>query len=1089
MKQLALLLIVCLTASALPVAALAESEAAVSGTEELEIVAEDNEESDPDAIEYDPGADALDGELSLLELVECDEVFSNDGFEVADASDQDEGPCDGEAPPEVASAPDDTSNAPDGPQLEAGDVDLGLGEQYTIKYTLPEGVSGEVTFASENGDVATVSAEGTVDALCIGDARVTVTVRGGGTSECMIHVRKAPDKVRFQTGKLTIGKGETACLPDVVVGSVPDEYAGTYTLKSMDKKVAKLLDDCRIKGLKKGTARIRVTTYNGKSAICKVTVMNAPGKVTAAVDKKKLGVGEMGQISATLPKDTASAITYSCEAPEIISVDPATGLMQGVSAGKTRVCAKTFNHKKSYVTVTVSPAPQSVSFAGDAIRLGVGMKLAPTAVLDEGAAGEITYSIKEKDIATFRKGKLKGVAKGETVLIARTYNGLQAECAVKVVDAPKKVTLAVRKMNIGVKEEVRLEPDVGESASTYTYTTSDSRIATVSPEGVVRGVKKGDATITVRTYNKKKVKLKVTVVKAAGSVSLSPSALELAVRETGELKPVFPKKTSAGVTFESSDPSVAAVDSATGKVTGVSPGTANIITTTHNGKEAKALVTVFPQPEWVDAGVDFVELAVGQNQTLDVSLSPGSRSPLTFKSADSAVATVSDEGMITGTGAGSTVIAVGTNADDVNAYVSVTVLPAPDSVKLAGSALTLNVGETTALSPVIPEGTMAGFSYSSSDSGVATVSEDGSVAAVARGSATLTVTTHNGLQARMKLTVLDPWYPEKVTMVDAPDYLNVGETVQLRWMVEPEDAIADLRWASSNEAVAVVDDAGQLTAVGYGYATISATSARNGDISLSFTLGVETDAVTLVIPARTTDVAGIAANLAKIDAIRVSSINQIDQLRAGGVISKSDASKRAKIVNNAFKDYAFPWMTLKKQRYWRKANSEGGAKDFKPDRVYYGMPYISGSARNREYNVAKALKEKRYTDSGNGYYVLNQKNLLSGRYVGNDCSCFVDAAIWGTNSSHSRDRTTDIASSSAYRTVKNYKDLRTGDLICRGGSHVVMFLYYVNESKTKMMIIENGGIEPGVNTVHCMVMKTKWYTSRGYKVRRLKSLG
>ena len=72
--------------------------------------------------------------------------------------------------------------------------------------------------------------------------------------------------------------------------------------------------------------------------------------------------------------------------------------------------------------------------------------------------------------------------------------------------------------------------------------------------------------------------------------------------------------------------------------------------------------------------------------------------------------------------------------------VSVSVLPAPGSVKLDKTALTLNVEETCKLNPSIPEGTMAEYTYSTSDSGVATVSRDGAVVAVGRGTATLTVT-------------------------------------------------------------------------------------------------------------------------------------------------------------------------------------------------------------------------------------------------------------------------------------------------------------------------------------------------------------
>ena len=245
----------------------------------------------------------------------------------------------------------------------------------------------------------------------------------------------------------------------------------------------------------------------------------------------------------------------------------------------------------------------------------------------------------------------------------------------------------------------------------------------------------------------------------------------------------------------------------------------------------------------------------------------------------------------------------------------------------------------------------------------------------------------------------------------------------------------------------------------------------------------------LTIPERTTGISGISKNLEKIDALRVCAINQIEGLQSSGIITSDDAAKRKRIVNNAFKDYAFPWMTLKKQPYWKEKNSEGGAKDFKTDRVYYGVPYISGSGDNREYNAEKLVKEGKYYDSGKGYYILDQSKVNGRNYHGNDCSCFVDAAIWGTNSSHSNDRTTEIAKSSAYKTISGYGNMRTGDLICKGGSHVVMFLYYVNAEKSKIMIIENGGIEPGTNTVHCMVMNVSWYESRSYKVRRLKSLG
>jgi len=153
------------------------------------------------------------------------------------------------------------------------------------------------------------------------------------------------------------------------------------------------------------------------------------------------------------------------------------------------------------------------------------------------------------------------------------------------------------------------------------------------------------------------------------------------------------------------------------------------------------------------------------------------------------------------------------------------------------------------------------------------------------------------------------------------------------------------------------------------------------------------------------------------------------------------------------------------------------------------MPYISGSGTNRVYNASKALSENRYTDSGNGYYLLNRNKLLNGKYVGSDCSGLVNTAIWGTKSSHTDDRTVEIAQSKSYKTITSFKKLRPGDLICLGYRHVVMFLYYADADKSKIMIIENGGSEAGTNTVHCAVHNVSYYQKQGYKVRRLASLG
>ena len=773
-----------------------------------------------------------------------------------------------EAPPEVTEPVPDVPQVPEplpaphvdpnGPQLPAYDVILGVGESYALNAVMPAGREGAISYATPDAAIAMVSPEGVVTAVAVGDVRLTITAYDGTYAECDIHVRFAPQSASFAGGDFELGKGENVVPPQAVAGNDAGEAAGAYTLVSSNTKILVVEPNGTITAKKKGKAALVATYYNGVTASCVVTVRNAPKKVTLAAKSGTLGVGETAQIVAKLPKNTASRLTYTSENPGIAVVD-ASGAVQGVGVGATRVCVSSFNGKRAYMTVTVLPAPQTIGFPASEWVLGVGMSVDGASV-DAGAAGTIAYNISNPAVVAINKGKLQAVGVGETEVVATTYNGLSATCRMIVKPAPQGVRLPYARITIGVGESIQLQPDVGDSASTFTYKSSSKKRVSVTADGLVTGLKKGNATITIKTYNKKSCKLKVVVQSAPPALAISPVRTELPV---GGQMPLSSNKPATS--YMSTNPEVAQVD-ASGVITAVAPGTAEIVATIENGQEARCAVTV-RAPEQPDTG----EQQGGTEQ-------PG------------------------------------------------------------------------------------------------------------------------------------------------------GE--------------------------------------------------QSGPVDL-----------VLTIPARTTDVSGIPGNLAKIDAIRVCAIQHIEALRSSGTISDTDAGKRRSMVNNCFADYAFPWMTPAYQAYWKAANSEGGVKDFQPDRVYYGLPYISGSGSNRLYNVPRALSEGRYTDSGAGYYLLNQGNLLNKKYCGNDCSGYVDAAIWGVGNKHSADRTTDIAKSSNYRTISGFDSMRTGDLICKSDSHVVMFLYYANADKSKIMIIENGGSEPGTNTVHCIIMDVAYYQVKGYKVRRLASLG
>ena len=622
------------------------------------------------------------------------------------------------------------------------------------------------------------------------------------------------------------------------------------------------------------------------------------------------------------------------------------------------------------------------------------------------------------------------------------------------------------------------------SAAAFQYASSTTRVVKVSAGGWLYARGKGTAVVAVKTHNGRTASCRVTVVAAPTRLTLSQNAVTLGVGETHALSAVQAGSVSGTLSFATSDPSVAAVDAASGQITAVGLGQAEITAATYNGLRAVCQVQVEGAPDSVAIpGPAAREIGAGQTLELTAELPAGTHSAIRWVSSDPAVAQVDANGRVTGLAGGTATITAETYIETVRASVVLTVRPAPESVRLPETAIRLQAMYTYRLAPILPDGAYTVFSYATSDASVASVDADGLVTARAYGQARITVTTHNGKTATLDVEVFDPYRPTSISVGPLPDLLAIGQQFALSCTLLPESAAQDMLWQSAEPAIASVDASGVITALSPGMATVIGVSPRNSEVRLECTFVVLSEQVCLIIPERRTDVDGIEANLERIRAIGTSACDELDRAYRNGVIGKAEYTRRLSAVKNAFAMYAFPWMTGSKMLYWKAANSEGGAKDFKPGIVYYGMPYTQ---TNREYNVSKAVSGGYYTKaSGADYYLLNTSKVTSRNYKGNDCSSFVSMAYWGTGSSYSYLNTTQIAGNACYTTISWDQPLRTGDLICRGGKHVVMFLYYCDVAKTQIMIIEQGGGEEGTNTVSCSIRTVSHYRDQRYVIRRL----
>ena len=161
-----------------------------------------------------------------------------------------------------------------------------------------------------------------------------------------------------------------------------------------------------------------------------------------------------------------------------------------------------------------------------------------------------------------------------------------------------------------------------------------------------------------------------------------------------------------------------------------------------------------------------------------------------------------------------------------------TVVPVT-SVQIGSSSLALEPGETANLTAtVLPSNaTDKSVSWSSNNTGVATVDNNGKVTAVAAGSAVITVTTTDGGKtATCNVTVTNPAVPVQSVSLDKTELsLNVGENATLTATVMPANADNKaVTWSSNNTSVATVDNTGKVTAVAAGSAVITVTTTDGG---------------------------------------------------------------------------------------------------------------------------------------------------------------------------------------------------------------------------------------------------------------------
>ena len=158
-------------------------------------------------------------------------------------------------------------------EMESDSIDIGLGENVTIGAVLlnSEASAGRTYTCSDPSVIKMTKTnwEAGFTGLKTGTADVTVKTYNDQEGSCKVHVKEAPDSIDLSRTSISMQVGETYTV-DSIIPSGTAAYNRIW--KSSNSSVAKVDNDGNITALKAGTANITVSTFNGKNAVCKITV-------------------------------------------------------------------------------------------------------------------------------------------------------------------------------------------------------------------------------------------------------------------------------------------------------------------------------------------------------------------------------------------------------------------------------------------------------------------------------------------------------------------------------------------------------------------------------------------------------------------------------------------------------------------------------------------------------------------------------------------------------------------------------------------------------------------------------------------------
>lgn len=452
---------------------------------------------------------------------------------------------------------------------------------------------------------------------------------------------------------------------------------------------------------------------------------------------------------------------------EILYYDKVSSLLNTATVYVPKGCAEIYRKKAPWSNATIleEKVPvtgitldqENISFSD----IGASVQLTATILPTDADNQKVIWKSSDTNVATVKDGKVTCTGYGTAIITATSEEGeYVANCnvtATKRIVLPSSITLDRKEATIKVGEATTLKANVlpaDADDKTIVWSSENSDIASVTNDGVVTGHKAGTTKIIVTTNaNGLKDECMLTVLQPATGITLDRQEISFAnIGETVQLTAnVLPEDASnKNVSWASSDTKVAIVSN--GKVVCTGYGTSVISAVAEDGGYmATCIITANKNvilPSSITLDKSDATINVGESFTLNANVLPDNADNkiIVWNSDDADIASVNNEGEVTGMKAGTTKIIAMTQANDLKAECLITVLQPVTGITLDRNDISfVEIGESVQLTAnVLPEdASNKNVVWTSSDANVATVN-NGVVVCMGYGSAVITASTEDG---------------------------------------------------------------------------------------------------------------------------------------------------------------------------------------------------------------------------------------------------------------------------------------------------------------------------------------------------------